>query len=474
MASALAAGLSLDETDRSGPEATLVKAPLNQIGAPAPFSGSTFVGVEDYSLSSLFSQQNLASVIEINAQSTGNDLIPGLLNHPNKPGCYPNLGTCSGGLGGNWMAINVSFNNDAMGRADSLIRARRNNTEGLRKTPGSDIYSHYFLQSCGIAEALINRTMLEQAAEQISYPGDEDIDGLDFALGVQAYAQQTSPLLFFPAYGKFYFSLAPSCIVDVNSAVTNQFALDQQGGWQPADQTTIYVVEWDQSNGVWMLPEVYLAPSVLGLDKGVDDVDALAVNETGVGSNGTVIFSTAYRPGDPASQLQGYDPNSGASGTLRNSNGRKITRRLGAIDDTDDIDAICIFDPEAGMLGTHMGVPTRLFKSSKQFMGMSVTRGQVGSSQDNLIVQVSGWGAASPTDSSVELMIAVGMHPGQPLSNVNWYSLGKQSRSHKADFVEWIFPIPAGLTLNNAALVAELAVGSTVIEHSVISQFDVP
>jgi hypothetical protein len=319
LASGLASGMSLEAVNRIGLETTWVKAPLDQSKPPPAWDPADFPNSPDYSIQGLFG--SLAPLVELDAHSTGNDLIA-----PLTASGVPNLEDFD-----LWLGVVASVTNGALGQQGSFIDERRQATIG-RTTPGADLLSFYFEESTGIHPSLLGTTFIEQASEDIGFQGDEDVDGLDFALGVLSHSQRIHPTLLFPFVGSFFFSLEPGCVDAVNNATAGSFALDGST-WVEADAATIYEVTWSATTGQWSTRSVYLGPDDLGLDADNDDVDAVAVN-IGVG---TVIFSTQVVPG--RSQLQVYDPAQGVF-ALRDAGDNLTTERLGAIDDTDDVDAV--------------------------------------------------------------------------------------------------------------------------------------
>lgn len=428
--SSLAAGLSLDEATRpaGNAEQTLLKAPLNQASAPAEFSTLSLVGATDYSVAALFfSLGDVASVVEIDAHSTGNDLMPPFAVRSVGSGCYPNLGN-------RWMSISVSVTNGSQGLPNGLIHDRRQGQMGARTTPGSDILSYYFADSQGIGSSLVNRTLIEQAAEVISYGGAgnlANVDALDWGMGVLSHAQASSPVLIFPNRDRFYFSISASCVDEVNSACSDNFAW-HGSALVPAHAAAIYESIWDGQG--WGMPKVYRTPVELGLGAD-DDLDALGVNAT----NGVTVYSTQIVTG--RSQLladNGHDPAfpslAGNRTVFSDDDGPKVTRKIKVIDESDDIDAVCISDPEAGIYCRYLATP--VFGEAKDFMGLSATRARdPKAGHETIHVQVSGWGGAYPEASTVVLWYCL-VPVGASLQNAQWSALAIEARSSLEDYTE--------------------------------------
>ena len=477
MTSSLASGISLSPKARLNTEQTFIKAPLNQTVAPPEFSTIQFLGVPDFSIASLFGSHSnggdLSPIIEIDAHSTGNDLMPKFLETTSGNGCHPDIT-------GRWMLINVSVGNQAVGLPGGFTEQRRQGALGNRLTPGSDISSYYFPGSTGITGALVNRSFLEQPAEVIAFPNDSsaDIDALDWGMGVNAHAQTTNSLIFFPNENEFYFSIAEGCEDAINSACSSSFAYDQASGMMvSADAAAVYRSTWDGSQ--WGDPEVYRTAADLDLTAS-DDLDALAVNAL----NGVIVYSTQPEPG--RSQLLADNgplaPTlTGLTRTVRaKDGGAKVTRKVKVIDESDDIDAVCISDPEDGVFGKYLGVavPEGAKSPADTRMGISVTRQYDKSlGKDLLLVQVTGWGAATPMDGmELSLLTTRRSAVSGPISSApwKWKLLLKVDRTIDEEFVEFKIPVDSLKTAAGyyTAMKAELYLGGVLASSTHASQFD--
>lgn len=479
MVSSLASGISLSPEARATTEKTLVKAPLNQTAPPPEFSTVQYLNVPDFSISALFGAHSvggdLSLLIEVDAHSTGNDLMPRFLVTSTGNGCYPDIT-------GRWMVINASVANSAVGLPGGFVEQRRLGALGNRLTPGSDISSYYFAGSTGITGSLVNRNFLEQPAESIAFPGSSsaDIDALDWGLGVTAHAQVANPLIFFPNENEFYFSIADECALVLNAQCSSQFAFDQATGVMvAADAAAVYRATWDPVSMAWGDPEVYRSAADLGLTS-KDDLDALAVNAL----NGVTVYSTQPTPG--RSQLLADNGPSGPAltGNTRTirikDGGPKVTRKIKVIDESDDIDAVCISDPEDGVFGKYLGtaVSEPGTKGPDVRMGISVTRRfDKTQNQDLLLVQVSGWGGATPTDANVlELLVTQrsSVGGGNSAAPWKWQTLLVTTRSADENFIE--FEIPVNTLKSspgfNSVMKAELYVGGVLATSTHASRFD--
>lgn len=431
MASSFASGLSLDAVGRGDSESTRVKSPGMQTTAPPAWSSASFPNDPNYSLSAVFGA--LDALVEVTGHSTGNDLIAGVSS------------TGVPVLNFSWLSINVSVSNSAIGLPGSLVRARRTSSDP-RQTPGSDILSYYVQSSQGIAGTLAGSTLMEQPAEAISYAGNEDVDALDFAMGVLAHSQPSGGAPLFPYVGSFYFSLAPSCVAAVNTACGGNFALDGLVH-VPADAATIYRSEWDPGLLAWHSPAVYRSAAELGLVVGIDEVDAVAVNE----GTGLVVFSTQLVRG--RSQLLAKAVGQGVV-ALTEQDGTRVTTKIGIIDDRDDIDAVCIIDPEIGLLTTHAANPIADGVANKQIgVGLSVTRA---GKLDRWTAQVTGWGEATPQACIVSLLVSDNYVVGQGPWSATWSPVATEDRQAWDDVTEFELVRPNGYAGQPYALMAVL------------------
>ncbi len=457
--SALAAGLSLDVP--AGQERTLVKAPGNQLSPPTQWQRSQFQYGPDFSLQAMFSA--LAADIEIDAHSTGNDVIPKL----DAQG-VPHL-TRSGQE--SWLGVVVSMGAhqsgaDAQGLPGSNVERARNSGRSNR----SDLFSFYFDESSWIHPTLRGTALVEQSREDLGFPsgGTEDIDALDFGLGVTSFAGATTPSLFFSRRGDFFFSVTPACVPNLGS----KFALNGNAQEVPADPGVVYHITWSPALGWSPKPSIYRTLDELGLDDG-DDLDALAVDM----GNDTTVFSTQLVAG--RSQLLVHDVARGNGHTeLQNhptpTTKAKTTTKIGSIDDTDDIDAVCIYDPRELALGTHMGTPTGWadLTGVGQPLGISITRAESISEdgREALLIQTTGWGGTTPSNAQVFLWISADYDPLLPWSNATWHlvdTTGKPRRLAE-NATEFIIDIPPNVSMPGLAFMTVL-VGAGV-EASWISQ----
>jgi len=425
-ASSLAAGLSLPPAGTA--EVTLAKAPLDQTSPPPAWSRALFPTGTDYSLTAMFGA--LAPYIQIAGHSTGNDNIPELSGEG-----VPNV------AGRTWMGVIVSVNNAAVGTPGSLIDRRRHLTSG-RLTPGSDLLAYYYDESVNLAPALVDATVVEQSSEALGFSGNEDVDALDFGLGVTSYARGTSSTLFFTNTSDYFFTLDPACITLLNENAVGGFT---DSGLE-ANAATVYRLE-QLPGGTWEpKPSEYRSPDDLGLDPDEDRIDALAVDP---GTNVT-IFSTQLHPERSQLRVHGYIQGVGYVWDLKNNQDQKVTFRIGSNDGTDDVDAVCVIDPE-NQVGSHLACPRDLAYGapfSTQPMGMSITRSRSPAGVDLLHFQLTGFGPHPPADSLVTLQLSV------PNYAPAWADLGTFLRPASSSTWELTAPIPPNFQYNHVAFVA--------------------
>jgi hypothetical protein len=415
MGSSLAAGLSLKNTST---EEIFAKSPNTQVGTPPAWSRQLFPTGPDYSLTAMFGA-DVAAVIQISAQSTGSELIP-----PLNAQAVPDI---QSPLYRTWMAVVVSVDNSARGLPGSLIERRRNRPSG-RSTPGAELYSYYMEGSQGIDPLIVNKALVEQTSERIGYNGSQDIDGLDFGLGVISYASGPTPGMF-QNQVDFFFALDDSCISAVNTTVNNKFT----ASLQPANSATAYRIQWSGTS--WSPVYEYKTPADLELAIGEDHLDALAVDP----GRGNVIFSIKLRQGDTRSQLRIHGPLPNGNPTvanLTNYSGQKVTTRIGSNDDTDDIDGVCVLDPEREVLDQYLGFAIKTLPLAGiplDPMGLSITRARK-SGIETLFMQLTGWGPHTPANSTVGLFLVEDGQLGPQLAQL--------PRTKLDDALDYSIPIP--------------------------------
>ena len=449
-ASALAAGFSV----RSGSDAQLMKGPGRQLTVPTGWTRMRFPTGPDYTSSKLFG--SLAPYVIVDAMSTGSDIIP----TPDGNG-VPNLIS-----NGRWMGLVASVRNDSAGLQNSLIEEAR---QGGRSN-GSDLFSHYFQESSGIDSNLAGGTFVSQTQELMAISGSalEDIDALDFGLGVRSFGglpAGSDPL--FVEHDSFYFSVTPQSALILNAVTGSQFATDQFSNPVPAHAADVYHLDWTGSQ--WTGPYLYRDWQTLGLLT-VDDIDALAVDPI----RGTTIFSTQVV--DQRSQLLinefvwGTQPlATRESGTTVVS---KVTEKVGGVDDTTDIDAVCILDPTEFTYSAYFGTPTAWLSGTALHspMGLSVTRtGRIGPDSDAFVgtpvgvdtlhIQLSGRRGNPLSKSLVTFYMSKNFDPAAGWQQATWKAISEpmwryDEGTEKTITFEYQIPVPDAPAGSKIAIVS--------------------
>ncbi|MCP3915179.1 MAG: hypothetical protein GY711_06470 [bacterium] len=359
--SALAAGLSISEFTRTTTtDPLLVKEPLDQTGSPIAWNTTTTVHPADYTLMTLFPDDYDA--IEINAMSTGNDVIP-----PIDEFGTPNVTAGTG----RWFGMIVSLTNDMTGTPGSVVEARQ-----AAGPVGADLFSHYWVGS-RLAGPLVGATLFEMGREHIGLEAGAELDAVDLGLGVNAFdtpPPTSPPNLFFGHQDRFYFSVSTDCVGNLSQP----FAKDQSGVGVNADAAVIYEMIWDDpTTGIlgWGDITVYRDRGQLNLHPTdpAEDVDAVAVDRI----LSTIIFST--QPAGTRSQLQvlRHDTSTGifiGPVPLTDRNRVEVTEHFSLQSSVDDFDGVCTVDPESFQIGARVGTPQDSSLSGPPPMGISVTR----------------------------------------------------------------------------------------------------
>jgi hypothetical protein len=346
---------------------------------------------------------NLWPLVEIDAHSSGNAIIPA----PDASG-VPDLAGA-----GSWMGVVVSVrarNNggNVTGLAGTPVRAAAANGRDVR----SDLFSHYLANSVGLSASMGGRSFLEQTREDMGFSAapNPNIDALDLGLGVNRFAPTRNSTRLFALDDFFYFSLTPSSAGLLGASFAGLGTI--------ADPCAIYLIEWQPNANPpgWTAPMEWRSRAELNLVVG-DNVDALEVAK----NNSCVIISTQIVADRSQLQIQA-SPNAvrldlsgrSATGVVR------VTESIGIvdgfigstntnIDDLEDIDAVCILEPEHDVYGSHFGTPTDHPLIPVADLGLSVTRQDPASNPasnpdiepDRLELQVSGWVGPNPEPAYV-------------------------------------------------------------------------
>ncbi len=388
MVSGAAAGLSLQAPLGQGNDMFRVSPPLSQSSQPPAFDPAKFPGAPNYTLSEMF-PGHLG--IRIDAFSTGNDFIGYIhadgsanLNGPNR----------------RWQGVTVSVENQAIGNSPaSLLRQEPLSSHG---SAGS-LITHYLADSVtgpgALSPTLLGKTVLEQSKTDLGWEAssEEVIDGLDWALGIKAWAAGhpgtplPSGIIFNRGLDKLYFS------VSADWAATTEavgFATDSNGAGVATRGGDIYCIIWDGAS--WGAPvRVLQFNKDLGLTPD-HDVDALAYDSV----YGTALYSTTEYPGT-LSQILAYQDTTecnqpSVAAIPYRTGSHLLTNELG-LDVSDDVTAICVIDPEPGTADPYLGVKMGFLGSQVGKLGICVERTIDGDNLSTIHLQATGTGGIPQT-----------------------------------------------------------------------------
>ena len=201
--SPLANGISLD--DSSQMDYVRIKAVGDQTVFPPPAQTPPVVvgvpAVPDYSFTALFGA--LAPLVEIDAMSTGNDLL-----------FVDSTGQLD--VSQRWAAMTYSVTHD------SPLNDPGNPLTG-QTGPGAHMFSHIFSGSQWIFQGLLGQTQVAQSPQNmgLDQAGDviPELDGMDFAVPLITMNQGTSGGLLFVNEIEFYFSVTRASASQLQSKV---------------------------------------------------------------------------------------------------------------------------------------------------------------------------------------------------------------------------------------------------------------
>lgn len=440
-----------------------LKGPMNQPNGPAPWTPvatgpSPFM--PDFTQGELFGDNE--DIIEIDAHSAGTDMTP----WPDAEGAPDVSATAD-----NWLMWAVSVSDSTIGAANGYINSI--NSLPNSRPVGAEIISFYASGNQNLARNFVGQNAVEATAFSMGYdgtgPGTEDIDALDYAIGVLTYdpSGQASSFLFNNIL-TYYFSVTPQTVINWNAKYPmggQTFAYDNTvvpsqkiNEPHPGD---IYVMTWNGTD--WNPIELYRSHTDLGLPTEGGDVDALSVNT----HNGVIVFSTPQDPNVAVPQL--WINTGSASSTVEltdlapDGTRTRVVDRLDLTDDKDDIDALCGIEPETvDTFDRLCGVPssswayTPHFPSDAAMMGVSVERAVLTPGGPTMVTfQVAGWGAAGPVSGDLYLFLYNGPEVLPPLTDPfaefqssiapyptvspDWMLVGPIPRTAQQD--EWEFSI---------------------------------
>ncbi|MEM8709780.1 MAG: hypothetical protein AAGG01_02420 [Planctomycetota bacterium] len=487
MTSVWSVALSADGGPTSGSmiDPMLMKLPTNQNGAPQPWAPLHNVGaptpvIPNYSMEAIFGDD--AEFIEIDGHSSGGDLIP----YPDSLGA-PAVSQATD----NWLAYVLSVKNGSEGQEDSYI-----NQVSQTRPVGAELLGFYASGSQNIDTSLVGQTTVEHTALSLGYPAQapEEIDALDFNIGINTASPANVNAWMFPNTEEFYFTITFATTVEWFTRYGSApFATYGSTSREPRPGD-VYVVYWE-GNG-WSEIDLYRSAEDLGLEF-FEEVDALSVSRY----NGVVIFSTELnglypnRPqllintGMPGSTTELMDLDSGGNYT-------PVTDQVDLSNEKDDVDGVCGIDPEGKDQYDPSGgiAVTSVTKSNNPAlagifgddpMNLSMQRGVLAAGgADHISVQVSGWGNAQPTAGQIQLFVyesdepmMPNVDPLAPFQNVFgqtvtpiWTPFAPMPRAQSQEQWEFSIPFDAARQGRNLAVMAVQFSSDGVIAGSHVTQ----
>lgn len=398
---AIAHGLSL--ANQAGANSVLFKTVGDQTSAPA-VPPVPIAGAPNFAMTTLFGGQ--ASYFDLDAMSTGNDLIP--VNEEGMIVPDENNG---------WVAITFSVTTATTDVAGTIVNLR---SQMPQPSHGADLFGYFLLDSntdpstLGVPAELVGRAFLQQGVEHSAIATPAEMDGHDAFMPYVAAGVIPDDLGLLRTVDRFFFSVTQLSATAINQARTPGSVL---ANWfpQPVSAATVYGMHWTSSG--WSAPYVLRSASSLDLDP-EEDIDALAVdytNEDGI----VVLFSTTTttRP-----QLLLALPNSGGSEARTPIGPVKLVAE-------GDVDAICTYDPESGEgFNPYIAFPYAVAGFSPK-IGLSAAG-------DGLAYQViaSGWSGPKTAGAMSLYMLVGGI----------WYPLvTSQQRSTTDHSMQFSFTLPS-------------------------------
>lgn len=317
----------------------------------------------------------------------------------------------------NWAAISVSITDESpcvaqspFRRAREFYASRSGNTAGA----GGELVSYYFHGSAGIG-ALAGTSMLEMSRIHFGIPisSTDEISSMDYGFGVAFENLNMPSNVLMPTKDRVYFSVTADSAEEYNTSTPagTYFPSAPTGPtpWRGAD---IYVMR-RASNGSWIGPLVYATAESLGIDGDGDfsDVDALDVDSRKniviySPERGTTMESTlptaeysqlmvvqlerldwGTTSGDaftrPSTSAAPHDSTPKALRTMVGGTAVKVATQMNLDDDEpvdtveptgDEVDVICVFDPEAPGADQFLGTARAHWPRELAPLGLSVVR----------------------------------------------------------------------------------------------------
>ncbi|MEZ5966264.1 MAG: hypothetical protein R3F56_20680 [Planctomycetota bacterium] len=409
----LAQGVPLASVEARGPHASiplaiclpgnhgtiLLKSWGDQSSPPQPIAAPTTAGVPDFSATAMFG--SFAQEIDIDAMSTGNDLLP-LVHQPLEPSSWyidPDPNSNDG-----WVAFLFSVRKNTAGSSDGIVWQRAPVANGA----GGDVYGVFVEadtdpSSEGIPSELVDHVVLEQGGEHIGFsaplPDVVAVDPFIPRIAAGFHNSNSNNFLVNNALtttgsgtyiaATFYFSLTPSSAAVVSTLRVNNVSWVGAMPNRALTGADVLAITWNGTS--WSNPYVYRTYEMFGLDPGAD-IDSLCVDvvddHTTFSLCGSPLLS-AHWPSHPAPQTRPV---------RRTSDGQPIR-----LVNTGDVDSICAFDPERAMFHRMHGIPVASAVVVPA-IGLSVA---ANADLTGYHAIVSGWKTGStPVDGTIRLYVS--------------------------------------------------------------------
>lgn len=350
-------------------------SPATVPGAPNPF----------YRLDQILGA-GLAAVADIDAMSTGHDVIP--IGEDDQSVFDP------GGSEFAWVIMNISVSEESAIPAGPMLDAL-NDLPGGSGNVGSVIFGYGAPGSMGIDTQLIDNTWVDLTANQVD-PQVPDLDAMDRALPLFATNGGDQDPVFLPnTSAQFYFSLT----ADSANAITPTQWVD----WFDVSDivhkngASIFVSNW---SGTWSKPQLYMGYDQLDLTA-AHDVDALAV----VMSGPHVVFSVTDTSMEqlwviPYSAQGAQNPPK--KKVLKTSQGTPVSQAIGGGSPGGvDVDGLCAYDPEVDQLSRLLSSPLHVAGKNMHLSiaaPLKLSNPMLATTKFTL----SGWAGAAPSAGLVQ------------------------------------------------------------------------
>lgn len=334
------------------------------------------------------------------------------------------IGVPSAGVAGTpqgWMNITVSIANQANGPLDGYFE----DAAVAGRQVGSELVSYAVKRSVRFPDTFVGQAVLETNRMQFGFEAGstDDIKALDYGMGVQSVNLPGRETALFGQRHQFYFSVTRA-FANGPSTLADSFAYPASGGPPiAANATDIYFTEC--VNGVWQPVIQWLPGDLLGLNRDLDELDALEVHvdeETVIYSASTdsewgyagIPVKQSQMPGDTSQlMIAAFDRSvtpivttESPTPLMDQATGGSTTTvasEIGVIDlgDASEVDAVCVVDPEGHLHDEVCGTLFRDATRRDDRMGISLVRSVISVTDSRHTLQATGWGGATPQAATV-------------------------------------------------------------------------